>query len=317
MAISELQFSAVSCYPFGRRRQDDCSRVESIGLIETRNSAFRYSSASRLSSFLNRKNGFDKRAHGGRTRVHAIAPPAQLFRDSTGSFEEVAVDLMNGFGEPLGFPSQQNNEKMVVAVDIDEVLGSFLHAMNRFMADRYALDHEVSEYYVYEFFRVWKCSPAEADVRVHEFYKTPYFRFGVDPIPGAQSVLRNLSAFCDLSIVTSRQNVIRGHTHDWIEKHFPGVFQQIQFGNHFALSGNSRPKSEICRSLGAQVLIDDNPRYALECAEAGVKVLLFNYRNSYPWCKDCLVGSHGLVTEVCSWEEVERQLISWSTSLCS
>lgn len=315
MSISELQFSAVSCYPHGRRWRDDCARVERLGLIGTRSS---YSNAWRLRSSLNRENGVGGRVDGGRTRVHAIAPPTQLFRDSRGSLEEVAVDFMNGFGEPLGFPSrQQKNEKMVVAVDIDEVLGSFLHAMNKFMADRYALDHKVSEYYVYEFFRVWNCTRAEADLRVHEFYKTPYFRLGVDPIPGAQSVLRNLSAFCDLSIVTSRQNVIRGHTHDWIEKYFPGLFQQIQFGNHFALSGDSRPKSEICRSLGAQVLIDDNPRYALECAEAGISVLLFNYRNSYPWCKDCRVGSHGLITEVCSWEEVERHVISWSTALCS
>lgn len=46
---------------------------------------------------------------------------------------------------------------------------------------------------------------------------------------------------------SSRQNAIKDHTIEWIEKHYPGVFQEIHFGNHFALDGQSRPKSEICR----------------------------------------------------------------------
>lgn len=34
------------------------------------------------------------------------------------------------------------------------VLGSFLAALNKFIADRYSLNHSVSEYHVYEFFKV-------------------------------------------------------------------------------------------------------------------------------------------------------------------
>ena len=29
--------------------------------------------------------------------------------------------------------------------------------------------------------------------------------------------------------------------------HFPDVFQEVHFGNHWALSGESRKKSDICR----------------------------------------------------------------------
>jgi hypothetical protein len=115
-----------------------------------------------------------------------------------------------------------------------------------------------------------------ADVRVHEFFKTPYFKSGIHPLPGAQTAMQKLSRFFNLSVVTydfgielsstyrvilsgltnlgsfyymfrSRQNVIKDHTIEWIEKHFPGLFHEIHFGNHFALDGKSRPKSEICR----------------------------------------------------------------------
>ncbi|KAK4564996.1 hypothetical protein RGQ29_006871 [Quercus rubra] len=217
-------------------------------------------------------------------------------------------------GSPLGFPDRPLPDKVVVAVDVDEVLGNFVSALNRFIADRYSSNHSVSEYHVYEFFKIWNCSRDEADIRVHEFFKTSYFKMGIQPLPGAQRALHKLSRYCNLSIVTSRQNAIKDHTIDWIEKHYPGLFQEIQFGNHFALDGESRPKSEICRSLGAKVLIDDNPKYAIECAEAGIKVLLFDYENSYPWCKIESVNQHPLVTKVYNWDEVEQQLISWIVS---
>ncbi|CAJ1975701.1 unnamed protein product [Sphenostylis stenocarpa] len=229
-------------------------------------------------------------------------------------------DLENGIsvqGKPLGgspskpfcFPDQQLPQKLVVAVDVDEVLGNFVSALNEFIADRYSSNHSVSEYHVYEFFKIWNCSRDEANTRVHEFFETSYFKSGIQPIPGALTSLQKLSRFCNLSVVTSRQNVIKDHTIEWIEKHFSGLFQDIHFGNHFALDGESRPKSEICRSLNAKVLIDDNPRYAIECAEAGIGVLLFNYENSYPWSKTDFVDQHPLVIKVKNWEEVEQQLM--------
>ncbi|CAH9130087.1 unnamed protein product [Cuscuta epithymum] len=199
---------------------------------------------------------------------------------------------------------------MVVAVDIDEVLGNFVSAINQFVADRYSLCHSVSEYHVYEFAKIWRCSKDEANIRVHEFFDSSYFKTAIHPIPGAQQAIQNLSKVCNMSIVTSRQYAIQDHTVEWIEKHYPGLFQKIYFGNHFALNGKSTPKSEICRSLGAKVLIDDNPNYAIECAEVGIKVLLFDYENSYPWCKSDFVNGHPLITRVQNWEEVELQLSS-------
>lgn len=48
-------------------------------------------------------------------------------------------------------------------------------------------------------------------------------------------------------MIRSRQNVIKDHTIDWLEKNFPGIFQEIHFGNHFALEGVPKTKAEICR----------------------------------------------------------------------
>ena len=39
------------------------------------------------------------------------------------------------------------------------------------------------------------------------------------------------------------------------------------------------------RSIGADVLIDDNVGYAMDCADAGIQVLLYDWEDSYPWSK--------------------------------
>ncbi|XP_021804604.1 uncharacterized protein LOC110748929 [Prunus avium] len=263
-------------------------------------------------------------SHSSSIKRHSNAfenPNAQLVRDlelDLRSSDAIGLASSNGCqerGSHTGIPPHSlPDDKVVVAVDVDEVLGNFVSALNRFIADRYSSHHSVSEYHVYEFFKIWNCSRDEADIRVHEFFETSYFKTGIHPLPGAQETIHKLSGFCDLSVVTSRQNAIKDHTIQWIEKHFPGLFQEIHFGNHFALDGESRPKSEICRSLGAKVLIDDNPRYALECAEAGIRVLLFDYENSYPWCKTESIIQHPLVTKVHNWEAVEKHLMTWIIS---
>lgn len=46
------------------------------------------------------------------------------------------------------------------------------------------------------------CFPMAAAIRVHEFFKTSYFKTGIHPIPGSQQALHKLSRFCSLSVVT-------------------------------------------------------------------------------------------------------------------
>lgn len=47
----------------------------------------------------------------------------------------------------------------------------------------------------------------------------------------------------------------------------------------------SKPKSVICHEIGAELLIDDSLKHSLECAAAGIKVLLFDLNGRYGWSK--------------------------------
>lgn len=118
-----------------------------------------------------------------------------------------------------------------------------------------------------------------------------------------------MSEAYDLVVVTSRQHVIQDQTLDWIDRNYPGIFHEVYFGNHWSLEGVSRKKSDICRAVGASVMIDDNTAYATECAAAGIHVFLYDWNHSYPWSKlPPSASSDPFITIVRDWSDVEQQL---------
>ena len=207
--------------------------------------------------------------------------------------------------------------RLKVAVDVDEVLAQFLRSLNAYVRDEHGLAFEVADYSVYYFAAIWGCPPDVSNERVHAFFQSEHFRSGVEPIPGALEALTRLRATCDLEVVTSRQHVIERPTLDWLDAHFPGVFDAVHFGNHFALEGGSRKKSEICRDIGAHVLVDDNPGYALDCAEEGIDAMLFDWNLGYPWAKTEAGPVHPKITRVADWAGLCVELEALAAALAA
>ncbi len=56
------------------------------------------------------------------------------------------------------------------------------------------------------------------------------------------------------------------------------------------------------------MLIDDNPHYAMDCAEAGLQVLLYDWHHAYPWSKMPPGAQHPNITVVGDWQDVEERL---------
>lgn len=234
----------------------------------------------------------------------ALQAPCALGR------REEEEEVRDGGGEGVVGMEKGSGKALRVAVDVDEVLGRFVYSLNAFCLETYGMEYGVGDYHEYDFAKVWKCSQEESNRKVHEFFTSEHFRGGIEVIPGSYESLCRLQKQCDLMVVTSRQHVIEQHTMEWLQQHFPGIFDAVHFGNHFALEGTSRKKSEICREIGAHVLIDDNPWYALECAMAGIQVLLYDWNLSYPWSKtDGGEGPvHENITRVKDWTQVEQAL---------
>lgn len=115
---------------------------------------------------------------------------------------------------------------------------------------------------------------------MHAFFPSPFFA-GIRPLAGAIETLRAHADHCRYVVVTSRQHSIAKQTLEWLSTHYPGIFADVLFGNHWGPSGTTkRTKLDMCRAAGATLLIDDSPAYAAEVASAGITALLFG---DYPW----------------------------------
>jgi hypothetical protein len=132
----------------------------------------------------------------------------------------------------------------------------------------------------YRFCDVWGGTNEEATEKVHTFFESSYFLEDLEPLDGAAAALERLSAKFRMVVVTSRQHCIAEATMQWVEKHFPGKFQKVYFGNHWArdcpdpekMNSSKRTKLQMCQEAGAIALIDDSASYAKECGPSLNKV---------------------------------------------
>lgn len=169
--------------------------------------------------------------------------------------------------------------------------------------------------YLDSFCDLWGGTNSEAVHKVHEFFKTSFFQ-DIKPIKGAKEVLEKYIDRFEFHIVTSRQHLIEKETRQFIETHYPNIFKELHFGNHYALDSpdpdedhhTKRSKPEMCEYIKAIALVDDSMSYAQQCSEKlgpkGFRVCLFG---DYPWNR----GDVPKYSERCNtWKEVDKFLNS-------
>uniref|UniRef100_A0A061R900 Haloacid dehalogenase-like hydrolase superfamily protein n=1 Tax=Tetraselmis sp. GSL018 TaxID=582737 RepID=A0A061R900_9CHLO len=237
-------------------------------------------------------------------------PLVAVSADDSDHFPEVNLSINTGARQTHLGRRGLSSTRLKVAVDVDEVLAQFVDSLNRYYFNRFGTQYQVSDYFEYCYRKIWNCSQDESADIVHAFFDSQFFLEDLRPLPGAFDALSCLSDYVDLEVVTARQNVIKDHTLDWLDTHFPGVFSAVHFGNHWAKEGKSLPKSQICKNIGAACIIDDNPGYAVECAEAGIDVLLFDWNLGYPWSKTPDGPSHEKILRVGDWDDVTRAVLT-------
>jgi hypothetical protein len=122
--------------------------------------------------------------------------------------------------------------KPTIAVDLDEVLGAFVEGLALFHNQRYGTKLSSADFRSYHFADVWGGTGEEATAKVLAFYESDLFR-DLAPIASAAESLAALSAHFRFVVVTSRQHMIADKTRAWLQRHFPGVFADVVFGNHY------------------------------------------------------------------------------------
>jgi uncharacterized HAD superfamily protein len=198
--------------------------------------------------------------------------------------------------------TSSKNSKKIIAVDIDEVLADFFSYFVYFhnlMYKTKVSKKDMKKYYLNEVFEVDR---AEMHIRYMEF-KSLHLLEQLNPVKGAVDGLKKLIEMgFDLHLVTARPQIIEEETRKWLSVHFKDIYLPIHFTHPGTGNSHHLKKSEICKEIGAEILIDDHMENALDCAENGIKVFLMDA----PWNQTEDLPPN--VVRVKSWKDITALL---------
>lgn len=197
--------------------------------------------------------------------------------------------------------------KTLIAVDIDDVIADSTEALRIMANERSGLDLPPEAYKVkrgtfwgyYE--QVW----AEHGVDKHYTFAEHKQDMEADqssvfPVVHAIESLRRLSEVYRIVFITSREESWRPATMRWLATHF----SELSFDIHFLGHQHENPsltKGQLCRELGAELLIDDSEENCRSAVEEGLGAIRFG---DYGWHGDQL-----LVYPACrNWRDVLEYL---------
>lgn len=195
--------------------------------------------------------------------------------------------------------------KKTIAVDIDDVLAANAEGFVKFSNERWGTNLKPDDYSEH-WAEVWGVDFEEVNKRREVIVAEKLFtthRFLED----TKSVLFHLEKSYRLIVVSSRSRSIQADTIAWLNKEFGDVFEEIHFAGIWdktelhILERLKLTKAEILREIGADYLIDDQPKHCIAAAGAGIKTLLFG---DYGWNRNTKLIPN--MTRVSNWAEVKE-----------
>jgi uncharacterized HAD superfamily protein len=199
------------------------------------------------------------------------------------------------------------SKEMNIALDIDEVLLDLLGAFILYHNDNHGTTAAKKDFFSYNFWEVLGGTKEEMIQKVSDFYNTPYFLNGIQPLPGAQAAVKRLAKRNKQHVITARANEIEEQTKSSLQYHFPHRFASIELTNQWFRKNNDKPrmKSSVCLEKNVELIVEDSLMHAYDCAAAGITVLLMDM--NYGWNQSTEKLSDNII-RVHSWEEAEEEI---------
>ena len=170
-------------------------------------------------------------------------------------------------------------DRKTVVFDLDDVIVDtaphILSNHNRLFGTDLTLD----DYYKDNFETAWGMPKDQAVLHVNAYLNSDHCH-DLTPSDEALEVIARLESKYDLAIVTGRPDQVSESTSHWLNRHFPGVFNNVIFSNFFANPEKARHKGDICKELGAISLVDDHISHIQSAADFGINTYLFG---EFPW----------------------------------
>ncbi len=188
-------------------------------------------------------------------------------------------------------------KQLVIAVDCDDVLVAttpfFISAYNA----RYGTSIALKDAHNYSY-KSWGANPELQMQRLDELTFTDEYK-ALGPTEDEAETLNRLSDYHALHLITARKPEEEGLTQAMIDRDLPDVFESLDF------VGWTGSKGEVCKRIGADILIDDSVRHLRDALTWGLPkghAILFG---EYPW-NEVDEGALKGIRRCKTWKEVEQ-----------
>lgn len=104
-------------------------------------------------------------------------------------------------------------------------------------------------------------------------------------------------------MVTGRPTQYQERTQQWIDQHFPQIFDDFLFANVGTESETT--KSELCKQAGIEVVIEDNLGFVAELSQAGIPCFLLDKPRNQDYSQE----NYPNVIKVNSRAEIDLSLL--------
>ncbi len=190
-----------------------------------------------------------------------------------------------------------------IAVDVDDVLSVSVPAFLAYSNEKWGT-HLTIDDFVEDWATMWSIDHAVVLERSAEMDRVKLFR-NHQHFEDAFPILEKLAKKYKLVVATARRKNLADDTLEWIEQYFPGIFTEVHHAGIWddiekRPTAHLKTKADLVKQIGADYLIDDQPKHCIAAAEAGIQTVLFG---DYPWNLSTQAGK-GIV-RARGWAEVE------------
>ncbi|CAO3637274.1 unnamed protein product [Cunninghamella blakesleeana] len=189
---------------------------------------------------------------------------------------------------------KRSYSKKMIAIEVDQILVNTIDTLISWHNEHYDTELTIKDISTRDMSRLFGGSKEEGCLKLREFYESDQFK-NMEPIKmdsawGALEVLQTLKKRkWSLVIVTSRPQFTSDITQKFIDRHFPGLFDDIYYCNQGLsvvdqLDYVPKPIPTLCQEIGAEFLIDDTLDHCLDCSVLiDMTLLLYDHQGKYTY----------------------------------
>jgi len=191
---------------------------------------------------------------------------------------------------------------MKIAIDIDDTVLNFLDGFFSFYKKHHnpSFDYKREKVSNYLFEDILGIDTNKVISLFSEFKKTHFFK-KMTPLDGAKEAIIKLSKGNEIIFITARPSDLNQETKEHLDSLFPKHNFQI-IHSHDSKNNKIKEKADFCKDLGIEVIIEDDKKAALNCAQKGIACFLIDQ----PWNRD--MGDCARIMRVKTWPEIVEKV---------